>query len=156
MKWLIACLLPLMLTACSTNHSPVSLADRQALVNTTQAIREAFARGDVPAIVALHHPEICKYFGGNNVVNGRAALEKGLTDMFSTTRLEFVEHKLENLVFTGNTAIETSIFGIKATDKKTGKTTLSRGRAMVVYVRYKNSPTGWASLREMAQAAPED
>ncbi len=34
--------------------------------------------------------------------------------------------------------------------------TISRGRAMVVYVRYKDSPTGWASIREMAQAAPDE
>jgi len=34
--------------------------------------------------------------------------------------------------------------------------TISRGRAMVVYVRYKDSPTGWASIREMAQTAPDE
>jgi hypothetical protein len=26
---------------------------------------------------------------------------------------------------------------------------------MVTYIKYKDSPTGWASIREMAQAAPD-
>jgi hypothetical protein len=33
-----------------------SKADRLSLERTTTAIRDAFARGDVEAIVALHHP----------------------------------------------------------------------------------------------------
>jgi hypothetical protein len=43
---------------------------------------------------------------------------------------------------------------IKAIPKAGGPPVISRGRAMVVYVRSADSPTGWASLREMAQAAP--
>jgi hypothetical protein len=30
-----------------------------------------------------------------------------------------------------------------------------KGRAMVVSVRYKKSPTGWASIREMIQPASD-
>ena len=74
--------------------------------------------GDVPAIVALHHPDVVKYFGGNNVVIGRAALEKGLTEMFRTSTLEFIDNKLESLIFVGETAIETSIFTIRARQKR--------------------------------------
>ncbi len=130
--------------------------DRKSLERTTQAIRDAFARGDVPAIVALHHPAVVKYFGGDNVVNGRAALEKGLIEMFRTSKMEFLENRVESTFFNGKTAVETSIFIIKVTSKNGDKTTLGRGRAMVVYVRDKDSPTGWVSIREMAQAAPDE
>lgn len=157
MKQLITLFLAVLLAGgCAANRTNTSAADRKALEKTTAAIRDAFARGDVPAILALHHPDVFKAFGGNNVVMGRAALGKGLTETFRTARLEFVENRVENILFYGETAVETSIFTIRAIPKNGGQPTLSRGRAMVVYVRYKESPTGWASIREMAQAPPDD
>lgn len=131
-----------------------SSADRQSLERTTQAIRDAFARGDVAAIVALHRPDVVKYFGGANVVNGRQELQRGLVKTFRNVKMEFVEHRLESMIFLGDTAVETSIFTIKTTPKTGGSPTVARGRAMVVYVKSKESPTGWQSIREMAQAAP--
>jgi len=131
-----------------------SPADRQSLERTTQAIRDAFAREDVAAILALHRPDVVKYFGGTNVVNGREDLQRGLVKTFSAVKMEFVEHRLESLVFLGDTAVETSIFAIRTTPKTGGSPSVGRGRAMVVYVKSKDSPTGWQSVREMAQAAP--
>lgn len=131
-----------------------STADRQSLERTTQAIRDAFARGDVAAIVALHRPDVMKYFGGTNVVNGRQELEDGLIKTFGAVKMEFVDHRLESLVFLGDTAVETSLFTIRTTPKAGGNPTIARGRAMVVYVKSEDSPTGWQSVREMAQAAP--
>lgn len=147
-------LLSLVISGCNSRNAGNITSDRAALEKTTRAIREGFARGDVAAIVALHHPDVVKYFGGTNVVNGRAALEKGLTEMFSTSRMEFIENKVESTLFQGETAIETSIFAIKVSFRNGDTPTVGRGRAMVVYVRSKESPTGWASIREMAQAAP--
>ena len=154
-----------LLVACSLNWparaqeppnviSGGSPADRQSLERTTQAIRDGFARGDVAAIVALHRPDVMKYFGGANVVTGREDLRRGLIKTFRNVKMEFVEHRLESMVFLGDTAVETSIFAIKTTPRKGGSPTIGRGRAMVVYVKSKESPTGWQSIREMAQAAP--
>lgn len=44
-----------------------------------------------------------------------------------------------------------SLFAIP---KNGGTPTIARGRSMVVYIRDKTSPTGWLSLREMAQETP--
>ncbi|MEC5142916.1 nuclear transport factor 2 family protein [Chitinophaga sp. 212800010-3] len=129
-------------------------ADRASLNKATAAIRDAFARGDVAAITALHHPDVVKYFGGKNVVNGRTELTKGLRQMFANATMEFIGNEVESSVITGTTAIETSIFEIKVTPKSGGAPTISRGRSMVVYVKDESSPTGWLSLREMAQEAP--
>ncbi|MGN6640758.1 MAG: YybH family protein [Mucilaginibacter sp.] len=131
-----------------------SKADKLSLERTTKAIRDAFARGDVEAIVALHHPDVIKYFGGKNVVKGRDELRKGLIATFRNVKMEFAGNIVESTVFNGSTAIETSIFTFKVIPKNGGKATFSKGRSMVVYVKYKPSPTGWASIREMAQAAP--
>ena len=130
--------------------------DRASLLKTTAALRDAFARGDVDAIVALHDPAIVKYFGGSNVVLGIDDLKKGLRETFENAKMEFIGNEVESTLFRGDTAVETSIFTIRMTFKDGRRPTVSRGRAMVVYVRSAASPTGWASIREMAQAAPEE
>lgn len=103
-------------------------ADRASLNKATAAIRDAFARGDVAAITALHHPDVVKYFGGKNVVNGRTELTKGLRQMFANATMEFIGNEVESSVITGTTAIETSIFEIKVTPKS-GALLLSPGDA---------------------------
>jgi ketosteroid isomerase-like protein len=130
--------------------------DRAALLKTTAAIRSAFAQGDVEAIAALHDPAVVKYFGGSNVVLGKENLIKGLLGTFKNSKMEFIENTVESTLFHGDTAVETSIFAIRVTFKDGRPPIVSRGRAMVVYIRSASSPTGWASIREMAQAAPEE
>jgi len=70
--------------------------ERKSLEKATLAIREAFAKGDAVLATKLHHPNIVKYFGGDNVVTGRAALEKGLTMWFEGARVEFIENTIES------------------------------------------------------------
>ncbi len=55
----------------------------------------------------------------------------------------------------GETAIEQTVFAIKSTSKNGGESYWFRGRTQVVYVRYKKSPTGWASIREIIQPATD-
>src|SRR6185437_12040592 len=144
-----------LLSSCGSNPQPGVPDDyRKSFDKTIAAFGDAFARGDVKGIMALHHPDVIKYFGGNNVIKGRAAVGAALAKTFETTRLEFVENRVESTLFYGETVIESRIFTIRATPKKGGKPTYAHGRSMVMYVRYKNSPYGWASIREMAQAAP--
>ena len=155
MKKLITFLaVALLATGCYHRHKDGNAAQK-SLDRATLAIRDAFERGDIPAIVALHYPDIVKYLGGNNVIVGRTGLTKQLTDMFKNNKLEFIENKVESTVFAGRTAIQTVLFTIKVTPKNGGQPTLAKGRSMVVYVRDKTSPTGWYSLREMAQEGPE-
>jgi hypothetical protein len=70
-------------------------------------------------------------------------------------KLEFVENQVESLLIEENAAVEQTLFTIKGTPKAGGQPFLFKGRAMVVYVRYKESPTGWASIREMIQPASD-
>ena len=95
-----------------------------------------------------------KYFGGNHVIVGRDAVEKQARDWFQNSKVEFIENTVENTVFVGNIAIQTVIFSIKTTPKNGGKPSIGRGRSMVIYIQDKTSPTGWLSLREIAQEAP--
>ncbi|MEX6690694.1 nuclear transport factor 2 family protein [Danxiaibacter flavus] len=132
-----------------------SIALRQSLDKNIAALTDAFAKGDAALVASLHHPQVIKYFGGTNVVTGRAALEKGLEEWFKNTKVEFVENTVESTVFNGETAVQTSIFAIKSTPKNGGEPSIGRGRSMVIYVQDKSSPTGWLTLREMTQAAPE-
>ena len=102
----------------------------------------------------LHSPNVIKYFGGNNVIIGRDAIEKGAKEWFQNTKVEFVENTIENTEFFGQMAIQTAIFTIKTTPKNGGKSSQGRGRSMVIYIQDKSSPTGWLTVREIAQEAP--
>ena len=127
---------------------------RQSLDKATATIRNAFEKGDAALVAQLHSPAVIKYFGGNNVIIGREAIEKGAKDWFQNTKVEFIENIIENTEFVGKIAIQTVIFSIKTTPKNGGTPSIGRGRSMVIYVQDKNSPTGWLTLREIAQEAP--
>lgn len=126
----------------------------QSLEKATATIRTAFEKGDVKLIGQLHSPNVIKYFGGNNVTIGREAVENGVKDWVQNNKVEFIENTVENTEFFGNVAIQTVIFSIKTTSKKGGKPSIGRGRSMVIYVQDKSSPTGWLTVREIAQEAP--
>ena len=131
-----------------------TVALRQSLDKATAEIRKAFENGDAVLVGQLHSPNVIKYFGGNNVVVGRDAVEKQARDWFKSSKVEFIENTVENTVFVGNIAIQTVIFSIQTTPKSGGKSSIGRGRSMVIYIQDKTSPTGWLSLREIAQEAP--
>ena len=127
---------------------------KQSLEKATAALRNAFEKGDAALVAQLHSPDVIKYFGGNNVIVGRDAVEKGAREWFQNSKVEFTENTVENTEFVGNIAIQTSIFAIKTTPKDGGKPSESRGRSMVIYIKDKSSPTGWLTLREFVQEAP--
>lgn len=129
---------------------------KQSLDKATAMLRAAFARGDVPAIVAMHSKDVVKYFGGNNVITGRDGLTKQLTGMFRNNKVEFIENKVESTIFAGITATQTCLFTFKITPKAGGKPSFAHGRSMVIYAEDNSSPSGWLTLREMAQEAPPE
>ena len=142
----------------STNAWSQDITDttvlKRSLEKATAAIRSAFENGDAALVAQLHSPNVIKYFGGNNVIIGRDAIEKGAREWFQNSKVEFIENTVENTEFVGKIAIQTSIFSIKTTPKDGGKSSIGRGRSMVIYIQDKNSPTGWLTLREFVQEAP--
>lgn len=129
--------------------------ERKALEQTSIGIRTAFATEDVSTILSYHHPEVRKALAYKHLINGRAELEKDLKNTFSHVRLKWLENHVESLVFHNNTAIEMTSYTIEVTPKNNAKAFLSKGRAMIVYVKSKESPTGWASIREVIQPEAE-
>jgi ketosteroid isomerase-like protein len=125
--------------------------DQDALAATSQAIRAGFAKGDVAEIMKYHHPEVRKALSFQKVLVGRDAVAADLRNTLRQFRLEFVENQVESLLIEDNTAVEQTLFTIKGTPLGGGQPFLFHGRSMVVYVRYKDSPTGWASIRELIQ-----
>lgn len=141
---------------CATNSASVATsADQEALQRTDDAILAAFARGDLDGIMAYHHPQVAKALTYDKYLVGRDAVGEDLAKSLSLFRLEFVEHKVESLMIHGDAAVEQTTFTIKGTPKAGGATFLFKGRAMVVYVRYEKSPSGWASIREIIQPATQ-
>jgi ketosteroid isomerase-like protein len=124
-------------------------ADRAALEKTSLAIRAAFAKGDVAEAMRYHHPEVKKALGYHIVLIGREAVAANMRETFQKSRLEFVENNVESLLIEKDTAVEQTLFTIKGTPLNGGEPFVFKGRTMVVYVRSKDSPTGWATIREL-------
>jgi len=129
--------------------------DRESLQKTSEAIRTAFAQGDVDTIMAYHHPDVIKALSFHKYLVGRDAVAEDLRRTLQQFTLEFQENRVESLLIQGDSAIEQTVFAIKSTPKSAGESYLVRGRTQVVYVRYKKSPTGWASIREIIQPATD-
>jgi ketosteroid isomerase-like protein len=145
----------LALVCLARNAYAASNKDRNALEKTSQAIRAAFAKGDVAAAMEYHHPDVVKALAFHKQLKGRDAVAADLRGTLQQFNLEFVENQVESLLIEGNTAVEQTLFTIKGTPKEGGEPFLFKGRTMVVYIRYENSPTGWASIREMIQPATD-
>lgn len=152
----LSCFAALLAFICLTGKTfAESGDDRQALAETGVAIRAAFAAGDVDTAMRYHHPDVEKALSFHKTLIGRQAVAADLRSTLSQSHLEFVENHVESLLIEDKTAVEQTLFTIKGTPTKGGEPFLFKGRAMVVYVRYKESPTGWASIREMIQPATD-
>ena len=149
----VAALLALTCSVGGTYAGPDT--DREAPQKTSEAIRAAFARGDVAAVMSYHHPDVIKALGFHKYLAGRDAVEADLRKTLQQFNLEFEENRVESLLIQSDTAIERTVFAIKSTSKSGGEPYVFKGRAQVVYVRYKGSPTGWASIREIIQPATD-
>ena len=127
---------------------------KQEILDHGKTIREAFRNGDVEKIKSLHHPEVKKALAYNDIKNGREEVINGLIGLLDSYNLDFVENNVESILINGDIAIEQTQFVIQGTPKKEGDSFTFKGRTMVTYVRYNQSPTGWATIREIIQPAP--
>jgi len=141
-------------TACLAQTASED-ADRLAMQKTMAGIAEAFAKGDVDAIASYHHPQVEKALAYKKYVKGREAVIAELRGTLKAYVLTFVEHEVESLTFFGDTCVEQTRFAVRGEPKADSPPFIFRGRAMVVYVRYAGSPSGWASIRELIQPATE-
>lgn len=128
---------------------------KSEILKTGELIRSAFSKGDIEAIKSFHHPDVVKALGYKNVQSGREEVIDGLRGTLDEYTLDFVENKVESILIQGDIAIEQTLFSIKGTPKKGGEPFVFGGRTMVTYIKYKKSPTGWATIREMIQQATD-
>ncbi|MEM9888946.1 MAG: nuclear transport factor 2 family protein [Bacteroidota bacterium] len=141
------------LSACQNNEKQAVV--EQEILENGRMIRAAFAAGDLAQIESLHHPDVVKALGYNDVKVGRDAVINGIRETLENYNLEFVENNIENIYIQDDVAIEQTKFSIQGTPKKEGSSFLFKGRTMVTYVRDKNSPSGWVTIREIIQPATE-
>lgn len=153
-RWLAVVALGLFaFTVAACQQQPGVQAARQQVLDHGAMIRAAFANGDLETISALHHPNVYKALGYDNVQNGRAAVMDGIAETLAAYSLEFVENDIESVLVRGDVAIETTRFAIAGTPKGDGQPFVFRGRTMVTYVRDAGSPSGWVTIREIIQPA---
>jgi ketosteroid isomerase-like protein len=147
-------LLTLILSLClSTKTYSQNEKAKSEILKTGELIRAAFSKGDIETIKSFHHPDVIKALGYKNLQTGRDAVIDGLRGTLEGYTLDFVENKVESILIQGDIAIEQTLFSIKGTPKKGGEPFTFSGRTMVTYIKYKKSPTGWATIREIIQQA---
>ena len=149
------CLVFILIAGLSLGINAQKKQLEQEILNHGAVIRKAFMDEDLDKIAALHHPEVTKAIGYNNVQNGRDAVMDGLRETLKRFRLEFVENTVESLFVQNNLVIEQSKFVIRGTPKQEGEPFNFAGRTMVTYIRYDDSPTGWATIREIIQPSTD-
>lgn len=130
-------------------------AIKAEILKNGEIIRQAFADGDIEKIRSLHHPDVVKALGYNDLKLNRDQVIEGLVGVLENFTLEFVTNDVENILIQGDIAIEQTKFAIRGTPKSGGDPFLFKGRTMVTYIRYKDSPTGWATIREIIQPATD-
>jgi ketosteroid isomerase-like protein len=141
---------------CSAGKNSVAAEnDNKAFEKLRIDIFEAFANGDLQTITSYHHPDVVKALAYNKFLIGRNAVIEDMKGTLQYCSLNFKEHKIESFQIMGNTATEISSFTIEGTPRGGDKPFVFKGRSMVVYIRYKLSPAGWALIREVIQPATE-
>lgn len=151
-KYLVA-LLAIVIASCQVQDNEEVI--RKEILNHGQLIREAFAMNDIEKVQLLHHPEVIKALGYSDVKIGREEVIRSLEETLINYSLEFIKNDVENIFIQGDLAIEQTKFEIKGSPKKKGDSFIFKGRTLVTYIRYENSPTGWATIREIIQPANE-
>ena len=151
MRFRLIVLLAFALMMLATSVAQSSQADEAALDKTDAAVRAAFAAGDLDAIRRYHHPDVVKALSPGALLVGRDAVVKEIAGSLKSAHLEFVESKIESSLVMGDAAVRIFHFTIRATPITCGPPSTFTGRSMVVYARSKESPTGWATIRELVQ-----
>lgn len=145
----------LFIASCQVEVKVDEDAIRKQILDNGQTIRNAFAKGDIDQIKSLHHPDVKKALGYTDLKNGREEVIEGIKGTLENFSLEFTENIVESLLIQQDLVIEQSRFSIKGSPKDGGEGFIFKGRTMVTYVRYEESPTGWATIREIIQPAIE-
>ncbi|MEM9936752.1 MAG: nuclear transport factor 2 family protein [Bacteroidota bacterium] len=153
MRTIISILLSIFLVSCEAELNEADI--RTEILAHGETIRNTFADADVEAIKALHHPKVTKALGYNNLQKGREEVIEGVSQTLENFRLKFIENEVESIYLNGEVAIEQSRFAIQGTPKEGGDSFIFKGRTMVTYIRYEESPTGWATIREIIQPFEE-
>lgn len=129
-----------------------TVTERQAIIDTNDAIRAAFVAQDIPAILSYHHPKVEKVFAWNDYQKGHGDMRNALQGIFTNFVLEFQgsSSEMDSLEIFDNTAIMIAPFTIHGKPKTEGMDPfVFSGRTMILYVKSDASSTGWQTIREM-------
>jgi len=145
--------LTLIILLLIVNCNAQSNNEKAQIIVHGESIREAFTAGNIEGIKKLHHPDVIKALGYNNIKVSREEVIEDIRNTLQNYKLEFIENEVEHILIQGDIAIEQSIFSIKGIPLTQGEPFVFSGRTMVTYIKYDQSPTGWATIREIIQVA---
>ncbi|MEM8987819.1 MAG: DUF4440 domain-containing protein [Pseudomonadota bacterium] len=128
--------------------------DRAAVERTIEAVLAAFADSDVDRLVAHFHPGVVQIPSYDKILVNRQAAEDNYRAAFARAKFDFVENDIENLEVLDDTAVYHARYRLKISPLNGAEPSYRSGRYMIVMVRHADSPTGWATYRELVQSEP--
>lgn len=123
------------------------------IIRTGELIRKAITDQDLATFRSFLHPDVIKAMEYDKVLIGQEAVTADMAATFKDYDLVIMENHIEHLLIQGDVAIEQSLFSIRVVPKDGGTPFVYKGRTMITYTRHIESPTGWATLREIIQSA---
>jgi len=127
--------------------------DQAAIEETRQRVFTAYNAGDLETMMAYFHPDVVQIPRYDLILEGKEAVRANYAGALS----QFVIHisdTLENLYIDGDIAGTHGRYTVTLTPKGGGSEVSRSGRYMVIMKRWKESPTGWSTFRELVQPEP--
>ncbi len=114
--------------------APDPAAVRRAIDSANAALTDAFSKGDAMALAAHYESDGAIMMPNGPAWKGRAAIEENGKGMFGEIALSDMKLTTEDVVVSGDLAVETGTYALKVTEKG-GKAVPDNGKYIVVWRR---------------------
>ncbi|PYP18569.1 MAG: hypothetical protein DMD54_04910 [Gemmatimonadetes bacterium] len=146
-----AALLAVPLFACRGGSTRVSAADSAGVLAASEQYRQAWINGDTAAALGRISPDIRIFISGIPDIVGEDAARKLFVDEMATYRVPALELKHQDLILSGDHAIDIGTYE-EVQLPKTGGPIYGRGRFMTIWRREGGE---WRISRYMLNDLPD-
>ncbi|HEV2641773.1 MAG TPA: SgcJ/EcaC family oxidoreductase [Candidatus Elarobacter sp.] len=143
-------------TAAATSASAASTTTDRAAAR--KYIEDADAKwaaaensGDAKTIAAMFADSGVGLYAGRPTLHGRDAIAKSSSDEFAKTKVSNTVFHTDDVLVSGDLAVETGTYSEMRTPKRGGKATAARGRYLTVW--QKQSDGTWKVVRDVDTSA---
>lgn len=127
-------------------------ADVAAIEETRAIVFAAYKAGDLDTMMLHFHPDVIQIPSYEKQLIGKDAVRANYAAALEMFDIVLSDH-LEDMHIDGDIASTHGLYTVTLTPKGGGAALSRSGRYMVLMKRWKASPTGWSTFRELVQPA---